>query len=201
LDDVIDRFIQGVAKSESEERAGNKAFAEVRERIFPRLMTAQQWMSKRDEGARLVIRSLAQDLGATLIVDEGDSFAYVQLGAIPAWEIDSQTAYEVAYANLARAASFHTTRSGEGVETLLIDSSPNAPTRVLLPDKLQEWQSDIEGEMVLGMPTQNLLLGFSRQHPAFDELREQVAIDAQASPNGLLGTLLHVRQGAIELFS
>jgi hypothetical protein len=126
----------------------------------------------------------------------------VQLDAIPAWEIESQTAYDAAYANLARSMDLdRTKRSGEGMEKLLIDSSPNAPTRILLPDKLEEWQKQIEGEIVLGMPTQNLLLGFSRQHPAFEELQEQVAEDAVGSPNGLLGTLLRVRQGAIELFS
>jgi uncharacterized protein YtpQ (UPF0354 family) len=202
VNSVIDQLIDGLVNGIREESGGNAAFAAVREKLLPRLMTAQQWMDKRDEGLRLVIRSFVQDLGAALILDHGDSFEYVQLDSIPTWEIDSPTAYETAYENLER-----TTRgvafsvNGERLETLLIDHSNNASARILSPMRLSDWESRIEGDLILGMPTHDLLLGFSRQHPAFADLHAQIVADAANSSNALMPNLLLVRQGALELFA
>lgn len=200
LSPVIDQFINSLVQGEGAESAGNEAFARAREKLFPRLMTSEQWMSKRDEGLRLVIRSIVQDLGTALILDLGDSFEYVQLDAIPTWGIDATTAYDAALDNLERAsANAKTIVNGEGVEKLLMDASSNAAARALLPSRLAAWQAQIEGELVLGMPTHDLLLGFSRQHPALADLRAQIAEDAAGSANGLLSTLVAVRDGTFEL--
>ncbi len=201
LSPIIDTFIDRLLHGATEERAGNEQFARVREKLLPRLMTAQQWMKKRDEGLRVVVRSIVQDLGAALILDNGADFEYVQIDAIPAWEIDSQTAYAAATENLERRQIDATTSNGEGIETLLLDHSENASANVMLPSRLSDWQARIQGELVLGLPTHDLLLGFARAHPAFEELRAQVAHDAQNSPNGLLATLLLVREGELQLLS
>jgi uncharacterized protein YtpQ (UPF0354 family) len=137
-----------------------------------------------------------------LILDRGDSFSYVEIDAIPAWEVDSQTAYEQATENLERLSEgVEASVNGQGVETFLLDSSPHAAARVMLPSRLADWQARIEGELVLGVPTHDLLLGFSREHPAYAELREQIARDAQSAPNGVTGSLLLVREGGLELLA
>lgn len=200
LSPVVDQFIESLIQGEREENAGNEAFARVREKLFPRLMTSEQWMNKRDEGLRLVIRSIVQDLGTALVLDHGDSFEYVQLDAIPTWGIDATTAYEVALDNLERASSdAETAVHGEGIEKLLIDASNNAAARALLPSRVAAWQAQIEGGLVMALPTHDLMLGFSRQHPALGDLRAQIAKDAQQSPKGLLPAPVAVREGAFEL--
>lgn len=200
LSTVIDQFAKALVNGTTVERAGNAEFAAVADRLLPRLITAQQWMKKRDLGLRIVVKSIAEDLGAALILDEADQIAYVEIAAIPVWDIEAETAYEVARGNLERASIDVPTRvSGEGLETLLVDHSPHAAARLLLPSRLEEWRARVQGELVLGAPTNDLLLGFSREHPAFKELRTQVAEDARGTANGLLPNLLLVREGGLEL--
>lgn len=200
LSPVIEQWIDALLRGAGDQSVGNGTFARAREKLLPRLMTAQQWMNKRDEGLRLVIRSIVQDLGVALILDQGDAFEYVQLDAIPAWGVDSETAYNVALENLERdSTNVQTSVNGQANETLLIDHSTNAATRALLPSRRADWQTRVQGELVLGMPTHDLLLGFTREHPAFDALRAQIAADARASANGLLPYLVTIQNETWEL--
>ncbi len=200
LTPVIDQFIATLVQGTGERNVGNEAFARVREKLLPRLMTAQQWMKKRDDGLRLVIRSLVQDLGVALILDQGEAFEYVQLDAIPAWGVDSETAYNIALENFERAsATVQTSVNGRANEILRMDHSANAATRALLPSRRADWQARVQGELVLGLPTHDLLLGFSRAHPAFDALRAQIAEDARANANGLLPYLVRIQNETWEL--
>ncbi len=200
LSPVIDQFIDALLNGEKAQAVGNEKFLQVRAKLLPRLMTASQWMKKRDEGLRVVVRSIVQDLGMALILDNGAEIEYVQIDAIPAWGIDSQTAYDAALENLERTAQTNSTMSNsDGIETLLLDHSANAAASVLRASRLADWQARIEGELVLAIPTHDLLVGFSRAHPAFTELRAQVAADATSSANGLFEKLLLVRQGELQL--
>lgn len=199
---IIDLYIDDLVNGGNTERPGNEKFLAVRGLLLPRLLTSQQWMDKRDSGLRLVIRPIAEDLGAGLVIDRGDEFEYVQLDAIPEWEIDPQSAYDAAQENLARASlDAPYSANGQGTAALLVDHSPNAAARVLLRERMAAWRAFVGGELIVGMPTHDLLLGFARTHPAFDDLRAQVAEDAEASSNGLLGTLLRVHEGALELLA
>ena len=202
LSPLIEQFIEALVNGQESQALGNEKFLQVREKLLPRLMTAPQWMKKRDEGVRVVVRSIVQDLGAALILDSGAEFEYVQIDAIPAWGIDSQTAYDAAIENLERVTQINSTiTNGEGIETLLLDRSENASANVLLASRLADWQARIEGELVVAIPTHDLLLGFARAHPAFAELRAQVAADAKNSAIGLFENLLLVRQGELQLLS
>jgi hypothetical protein len=204
LTPVIDEFIQTLLRGERQEVRGTLAFEEIAPNLFPRLMTAPQWSAKRDAGLRLVIRPLVQDLGIALVIDHGDKVEFVQIEAIPLWGIDAQDAYDVALENLERAAAqIQTTSSGQGVELLLIDHHADgcAAARALLPSRWREWQAHIQDELVLAVPTRDLLLGFSRAHPAFHALRAQVLQDANTHPEGLFPNLLVVRDNALEIFT
>lgn len=199
IEDLIDSLVSG----RLERAAANEEFERVAPTIFPRLMTAQQWMNHREAGERLVIRPVAQDLGAALVIDRQAEWEFVQLEQIPAWGMDAQAVYERALANLERTwTDARLSVNGAGVETLLVDASVDgyAAARILLPSRLAEMQSKVDGDLVLGAPTRDLLLGFSRKHPALAELRAQVAEDAAAEPNGLLAHLLIARGGALERF-
>jgi hypothetical protein len=202
LTPIIEAFIRSLMTGETDAPVGTQEFESVRARLLPRLVTARQWMDKRDAGLRLVVRPVAQDLGAALVVDHPGEFAFVELDSIPRWGVDAQTAYDTALANLEReSAGVETRASGEGMETLLIDDAADghASERALLFSRLKDWQARVEGELVLGMPTHGLLLGFSRGHPALKELGAQVRGDARSHRDGLEPNLLLVRNGMLEL--
>jgi uncharacterized protein YtpQ (UPF0354 family) len=204
LTPVIDEFIRGLLGGETQAPSGTDEYARIAPNLFPRFMTAQQWSEKREANLRLVIRPLAQDLGVALVIDRGEEIEYVQLDAIPAWGVDAQLAYATAMENLERAAaSIETVSHGEGVETLLIDHAADgyAAARALLPSRWRAWQARVQDELVLAIPTRDLLLGFARAHPALEELRAQVRRDAHTQPNGLFAELLVVRDNALEIFS
>jgi len=202
LTPVINQFIETLVTGVDGEVQGTQEFANIKAQLFPRLITAQQWMDKRNAGLRLVVRPVVQDLGEVVVMDRGNEFEYVQLEAIPTWGIDSQALYEAALKNLERvSAKVSTAQSGEDIETLLIAQADGyAAEQILIPGWLTQWQARIQGELVLGLPTHNLLLGFARNHPAFDDLRAQVAEDASSQPDRLLSHLLIVRDNTLELF-
>ena len=204
LTPVIDELIQGIARGETQTPQGTAEFERVASHLFPQFMTAQQWSTKREQGLRLVIRPLVQDLGVALMLDRDAEIEYVQLDAIPAWGVDAQQAYETALQNLERRAqNVEAMTNGAGDEILLLDhfSDGYAAARALLPSRIRDWQARVNGELILAMPTRDLLLGFARAHPALDDLRAQVAQDAQTQPNGLFPNLLVVRDNALELLS
>lgn len=201
LNPLIDQWIRALVAGVRAESKGTMEFARVASSLLPRLLTAQQWWHKREQGLRLVVRPVTQDLGVALVIDRGYEIEFVQLDAIPTWGVDAQAAYEVALANLERAAAqVETVEQGEGAARLLLDHHPDgyAAARALLPSRLAAWQARIEGTLVLGMPRHDLLLGFSLAHPAFAQLRAQVAQDARDPQAGLLANLLCVRDGELE---
>lgn len=204
LTPVIDEWIQQVVRGETQTLDGTAEYARIAPQLFPQFMTASQWSAKREQGLRLVIRPLVQDLGIALVIDREREIEYVQIEAIPAWGVDAQQVYETAAQNLERAAlTVETVVNGDGDEILLMDHYGDgyAAARALLPARWRDWQARVTGELVLGMPTRDLLLGFSRQHPAFDDLRAQIRRDAEAEPNGLFSNLLVVRDNALEIFA
>lgn len=204
LTPVVDELIQGIARGERQTLRGTPAYNELEPHLFPQLMTAQQWSAKREQGLRLVIRPVVQDLGIALMIDRAREMEYVQIEAIPEWGVDAQQLYETAMRNLERAAaSTGTTANGQGEELLLMDAHADgyAAARALLPARWRDWQARVTGELVLALPTRDLLLGFSRTHPAFAALRAQVSADARAKQHGLFPNLLVVRDNALEILS
>jgi uncharacterized protein YtpQ (UPF0354 family) len=203
LTPIIDEFIAALQSDARVEMRGTNAYEQVASSLFPRFMTAQQWSEKRDHGLRPVIRPLVQDLGIALVVDREREIEYVQIESIPAWGIDADEAYSTALKNLERTAQIETAISGEGIETLLIDHNADgyAAARALLPTRWRDWQARIQGELILALPTQDVLLGFSREHPALEDLRAQVLEDAQTRANGLFPHLLIARNNELELYS
>ncbi len=170
LSPVIDELIQSLLSGKLGQAPGNEEFARIAPQLFPRLLTSRQWMDRREDGLRLIVRPFVQDLGVTLVIDRRTEIEYVQIESIPEWGVDPQAAYDTALANLERRSKDVETRvSGAGVETLLVDSYADgyAAARVLLSSRLTDWQARVQGELVLGMPTADLLLGFARNHPAF----------------------------------
>lgn len=199
---VVAEFIQSVLTGEERAPAESEEFTQLAANLYPLVVSAQEWMQKREAGLRLVVRPLIQDLGVALIIDEGAEIRYVELDAIPRWGIDPQAAYERANNNLENASrNARVSEIGQGVEKLLIDRTLDgfAATRILLPARLDDWAQRVEGELVLGVPQRDFLIGFSRRHPAIDALSEQVSYDARTHDHPLIPNLLIYRNRRLEL--
>jgi uncharacterized protein YtpQ (UPF0354 family) len=141
-------------------------------------------------------------LGIALVIDEPAVMTYVQLEALACWGIEMNTAYETATDNLERRAQrISYSHIGEGREMLLIDRATDgyAATRAILPSRLESWSKQIPGELLLGLPTGDFLIGFSREHPGLTGLREQVAQDARTHEHGLMPQLLVYRSGVLQV--
>lgn len=178
------------------------AFTMIAPSLFPLLMSAGEWQQKRSEGLRLVIRPLVQDLGIALVRDHGSEIEFVQLDAIPRWGIDAEAAYETANVNLDQIAiAVPISEYDQGASKLLIDNFGDgyAATRAILPSRLEDWARRIDGDLVLGLPKRDFLIGFSRNHPNFDQLQNQIHNDALEDVRGLLSELLIYREGALEI--
>jgi hypothetical protein len=179
-----------------------ESFGQIAPRLMPLLISSAEWSQKREQGIRLVVRPLVQDLGIALVIDEPTAIRYVELEAIPRWEIDVALAYDAALDNLERRAQgVQVAQIGVGAEMLLIDRAADgyAATRAFLPSRQQDWSRRVPGELLLGLPTRDFLIGFSREHPNVEALQAQVAEDAQNQDHGLIPQLLVYRDGTLEI--
>ncbi len=204
LHPIVDEAIQRAARLTSTAQSNpTGAFAQIAPHLFPILIGAADWEQKRRAGINLVTRPLAGDVSIALVMDGDKSVTFLDYATILQWKVETATAYETALDNLERAAQvFSFSVIGEGVNTLLIDRAADgyAATRAILPARLDDWARRVEGELVLGLPQRDFLIGLSSEHPSFAALRAQVAQDWQEATHALSRELLVYRDGALEIW-
>ncbi len=203
LASIVDETIQSLLAGEASAPKGNLSFDQVSANLLPLLLSASEWEEKRAAGIRAVVRPLVEDVGIALVVDAPETITYVELDAFPRWQIDVASGYDAAFANLEeRARGISYSQIGEGEATLLIDRATDgyAATRALVPSRWVDWSNRLPGELLLGIPHRDFLIGFSRQHPKLDALRAQVAADASAHSHVLTRKLLVYREGGLQIF-
>lgn len=202
LNPLVDDLISSVINGGLQDTEGQDAFTSIAPNLMPLLISAADWEQKHANGLRLVVRPLVQDLGIALVHDRGAEIEYVQLDAISHWGIEAETAYETANVNLDFASrDVPVSEYDRGSSKLLIDNAGDgyAATRAILPSRLEHWAKRIEGELVLGLPRHDFLIGFSHNHPNFDQLQTQVKKDARDDSRGLFPELLVYREGVLEI--
>ena len=202
LNPLVDDLISSVITGGLQDPEGQDAFTSIAPNLMPLLISAADWEQKYANGLRLVVRPLVQDLGIALVYDRGAEIEYVQLDAISHWGVEAETAYETANVNLDFASrAVPVSEYDTGSSKLLIDNVGDgyAATRAILPSRLEHWAQRIEGELVLGLPRHDFLIGFSHKHPNFDQLQTQVNNDARDDSRGLFPELLVYREGVLEI--
>ncbi len=201
---LVQEFVDSVEREEPPAAAAG-SFEQVASHLLPLLIGSAEWERKRAAGLRLVVRPLVRDLGIALVVDEPGGMTYVELGALANWQVDIVSVYDTAMANLEEQARHApVSEIGEGVGRLLVERTPDgyAATRAILPSRLEDWAQRVEGELVLGLPDRNFMIGLSREHPSLKEIAAQVARDAEAAgEQGLLSDLLLFRDGVLQILS
>ncbi len=198
---VVQSLVDVVTGAAKPAPVASDDFELVADRLMPLLMSSSEWADKRTAGRRLVVQPLLQDLGIVLVLQEEDSFRYVELPAIPAWGVDVADVFAAATRNLeTQTQGVAFTSAGEGLQKILIDRSDIfAAARIILPSRLDQWAAHIEGDLVIGIPARDFAVGFSLRHPSFSELRAQVQDDARTSEKALLPSLLVYRSGVLQL--
>jgi hypothetical protein len=181
----------------------NSEFETIAPHLFPLLLNEREWQQKYEQGITIIARAFVEDLGIGLVIDEPESITFVEYDAIPRWGVEATTLFETAMANLeqnARQRGFSQTGAAE--EKVLIDRATDgyAATRVILPSRVEDWSSRVPGELVVGLPSRDFLIGFSAHHPALAALQAQIELDAQTHPHSLSARLFVFRHGELQVY-
>jgi uncharacterized protein YtpQ (UPF0354 family) len=181
-------------------------FGAISERVFPMLKPVRLLASVRERNLPMLIyRPFLGELIVSYVIDETSSVAYVNEEHLERWAIGDQDIHAAALANLRRRTEtmVQYTTVGDGNQRLYMYSSQDGydATRILLPELLEQWQAQISGRMVIGIPNRDFLIAFgdSDQIVATNILR-QIQVDAQQKAYGLTDQLFMIEQGQIRLY-
>ena len=141
-----------------------------------------------------VVRELA-DLLVLYLVDEGDSFSYVQNRDVAECEMSVIELHRVALSNLYELArhKLHIAPSGEVVSVLM---DGNFEASVLLLDTVWDtsFASRVRGEFIAAIPSRDVLtFGDSTSPAAVDELRAVIKRVYRAGADHLISDRLYRR--------
>jgi hypothetical protein len=199
-------LIQGFIAHISEGKIGSAAadpFEQAAHKLLPLLVTAEEWGRKREAGVRMVARPLVQDILVALVIDDTESYTFVEQEGLERWDVNTESAFDKALQNLeARARDIKFSQAGEGTGTLLVDRTGDgyAATRALLASRFVDWSKRVSGELILGIPNRDLMIGFGSQHPELETLAAQVKEDARTYAHGLSKELLGYRSGKLGIY-
>ncbi|MBA3946262.1 MAG: DUF1444 family protein [Herpetosiphonaceae bacterium] len=150
----------------------------------------------------LLYRPFLGELMITYVIDEGETVAYVSRDHLASWGLAEELVHQQALTNL-RQRTTPPRISGTGHHSLLIWASNDGydATRLLLPELLQPFARQLGGNVVLGVPSRDLLLGFGDDDSIiFEHLAAQITEDATTGPFPLTDQLFTLRNGRIQLY-
>ncbi|MFP4441471.1 MAG: DUF1444 family protein [Chloroflexaceae bacterium] len=195
------RTMQGFNPDRSAE-----SFDELRERIYPMLKPAALVTEIQERNLpMLVYRAFLANLVIAYVIDEPDSVAFINEEHMEHWEIGEHALYQQALQNL-RERTLNTTdytTVGTGAQQLFIFSSQDGydATRILLPELLDKWRSQLPGNMVIGIPNRDFLIAFSdADRVTLMNIAQQVQIDSVQRSYSLTPQLFTLTEGEIRAY-
>jgi uncharacterized protein YtpQ (UPF0354 family) len=202
LSQIIQPLVDRVAKGQAAGEISD-SYEQAAQALMPLLVSAIDWERKLEEGVQMVVRPFVPDVGVALVTDEKDSIIFVVPEALVRWNVSLESAFDTALRNLELEARGHQfSQTGAGTRTILIDRSTEgyAATRAILPSRLEDWERRVQGELVLGLPTRDFMIGFGALHPNLDSLSAQIEEDATLHAHGICKSLLVYRAGKLVPF-
>jgi uncharacterized protein YtpQ (UPF0354 family) len=201
LDTVARGYIR-VLLGELPERS-ERDYASLAARVMPMLKPIELLVMVSERKLPMIAyRDFIADLIITYVIDEKNSVAYINEEQLESWGITIQDLHEQAVANLRRRteAEVRYTTVGEGEQRLFIFSSGDGydATRLLLTDLLAEWNREVAGRLVVGIPNRDFLIALGDANQ--DSLRgvaAQVQADAAQREHGLTDQLFTLQGGAV----
>jgi uncharacterized protein YtpQ (UPF0354 family) len=200
LASIAERLVQAVRTYRSDHLVTD--FASLRSHVYPMLKPIDLLVAVREDNLpMLVYRLFPAELIITYVIQERDSVAYINEQHLKTWQIDAQTLHSQALANLReRTARLAPTTIGDGPQRLLLFNTQDGydASRILLTDMLTDWQQQLPGQLVLGIPNRDFLVALSDyDRLTLDRVARQVQIDTMQHPAGLTDQLFTLRNGEV----
>jgi uncharacterized protein YtpQ (UPF0354 family) len=178
-------------------------FAELADRIYPMLKPIELLVTVRERKLpMLVYREFLAGLMITYVIDEGRSVAFINDDHLERWGVSIAEIHQQASDNLRRRTHEQVdyTTAGEGDQRLFIFNSGDGydATRLLLSDVLATWARLLPGNLVIGIPNRDFLIGFSDANPEIlERIAQQIQADAAGREHGLTEQLFTLEAGEI----
>ena len=175
------------------------------ERILPMLKPISILAEVRERKVPLLAYQLfLADLIVTYVIDEQQSVVYVNEEHMERWGVSERDLHEQAIANLRqRTVARDYTVAGDGGQRLFIWNTGDGydATRLLLSDVLTQWQAQVDGNLVIGVPNRDFLVAFGdSDETILDNIARQVEADSTQRSQGLTSQLFTLQQGQVRVY-
>jgi len=183
---------------------------EAAQSLLPLLQQASWLAQKKQSGATAILHQpLVKGIIITYVFDTPVHRAYLNEGMAQQIVGDDQGKLDALHAyalnNLRlRVVDYKMIVLGTGRERLITCETQDGygATTVLLPDMMEKWADQIQGQMLIGVPNRDFIIAFSDQHPSgVETIARQVRRDATKRQNPLLSRLLLWDNGTIREYS
>jgi uncharacterized protein YtpQ (UPF0354 family) len=178
-------------------------FAALAERICPMLKPIELLVTVRERKLpMLAYREFLAQLIITYVIDEQRSVTFINEDHLERWGVGIAEIHERAIANLRRRTLERVdyVTAGEGAQRLYIFNSGDGydATRLLLSDVLATWARALPGNLVIGIPNRDFLIGFSDANPEIlERIAQQIQADAASREYGLTEQLFTLESGEV----
>jgi uncharacterized protein YtpQ (UPF0354 family) len=178
-------------------------FAALADRVYPMLKPIELLVTVRERKLpMLAYREFLAQLIVTYVIDEQRSVTYINDDHLERWGVGVVEVHEQAIANLRRRTleQVDYVTAGEGEQRLYIFNSGDGydATRLLLGDVLATWARALPGNLVIGIPNRDFLIGFSDSNPEIlEQIAKQIQADAARREYGLTEQLFTLEAGQV----
>jgi uncharacterized protein YtpQ (UPF0354 family) len=178
-------------------------FAELADRVYPMLKPIELLVTVRERKLpMLAYREFLAQLIITYVIDEPRSVTYINDDHLERWSVSVAEVHEQAIANLRHRTHERVdyVTAGEGDQRLYIFNSGDGydATRLLLGDVLATWARTLPGNLVIGIPNRDFLIGFSDANPEIlERIAQQIQADAAGREYGLTEQLFTLEAGQV----
>jgi uncharacterized protein YtpQ (UPF0354 family) len=178
-------------------------FTELADRIYPMLKPIELLVTVRERRLpMLAYREFLAQLIVTYVIDEQRSVTFINDDHLERWGVGQTDIHEQAIANLRRRTHERVdyVTAGEGDQRLYIFNSGDGydATRLLLGDVLATWAQALPGNLVIGIPNRDFLIGFSDANPEIlEQIAQQIQADAAGREYGLTEQLFTLESGQV----
>ncbi len=194
------------AAAPSAERAISD-FAVLRGRVLPMLKPISLLLLVHERQLpMLVYRPFLADLIITYVIDEPARLVYLNEQHLERWGLAEHELYSEALANLRRRTEERGTYTvtGQGATRLIIFKAQDGfdATRLLLPDLLGRWRSELPGNLVIGVPDRDFLILFSdADREVLANVARQIQFDAAQREHSLTDQLFTLVANEVREYS
>jgi uncharacterized protein YtpQ (UPF0354 family) len=203
LEEVLAAYAQLIREELPAPQAAAR-FADLAARVYPMIKRPDLLLTVRERKLPMLAWTpFLADLIITYVVDQQGSVSYLNEEQLERWELSEQQLHQAAVENLRRrtVGAAQVTSVGEGAQRLFIYSTMDGydATRILLPDQMAEWEQELPGRTVLGIPNRDFLIAFSDDDPGvLQAIARQVQLDSVGREHGLTDQLFTLHNGRVE---